>query len=186
MFLDGGPSVVARNQMQNSVQILRSRQVAELAAARLGDGVLGASVENLRDAISVQSVSNTDTLVVSAQHPEPQLAADIANAVALSFIELSRELNRTETTVAREFIEEQLVVAEAQLLEAEQALKAYRESGSAVSPSDETRAILNRLGDLKARCWRRSSHTTMPCGGERRRKPRVTRRGSIRCVRKLT
>lgn len=151
MFLDGGPSVVARNQMQNSVQILRSRQVAELAAARLGDGVLGASVENLRDAISVQSVSNTDTLVVSAQHPEPQLAADIANAVALSFIELSRELNRTETTVAREFIEEQLVVAEAQLLEAEQALKAYRESGSAVSPSDETRAILNRLGDLEAR-----------------------------------
>lgn len=42
-------------------------------------------------------------------------------------------------------------MAQAQLMAAEQALKAYREAGNAVLPSDETRTILNRLGDLEAR-----------------------------------
>lgn len=151
MFLDGGSAVVTRNQMQNSVQILRSRQVAELAQARLSPEERSLLNGSVRDSISVQPVSNTETLVVSVQQPDPRLAAAIANAVAASFIELNRELNRTEVTVAREFIEEQLVVAEQQLFEAEQALKAYRETESAVSPSEETRAILSRLSDLERR-----------------------------------
>lgn len=151
MFLDGGSGVVTRNQLQNSVQILRSRQVAELAEARLAPEVRSLLTGSLRDSISVQPVSNTETLVVSVQQPDPRLAADIANAVAETFIELNQELNRAEVTVAREFIQEQLAVAEQQLFEAEQALKAYRETESAVSPSDETRAILSRLSDLEGR-----------------------------------
>lgn len=151
MFLDGGGAVVTRNHLQNSVQMLRSRQVAEMAAARLGDAVLEGLEGPLRDYIAVQSVANTETIVVSAKHPHPQTAADIANAVADSFIEFNRELNRSELTVAREFIEEQLAVAEEQLVAAEQALQAYRETYGPVLPSDETRTILTRLGDLEAR-----------------------------------
>lgn len=151
MFLDTGAAVVTRNQVQNSVQILRSRQVAEMAVARLGDLLPPEERQGWADRISVQPVSNTDTLIVSVQHTDARIAAAMANAVAESFIDLSRELNRSETTVAREFIEEQLQVAQAQLMAAEQALKAYREAGNAVLPSDETRTILNRLGDLEAR-----------------------------------
>lgn len=151
MFLDTGAAVVTRNQVQNSVQILRSRQVAEMAVARLGDLLPPEERQGWADRISVQPVSNTDTLIVSVQHTDARIAAAMANAVAESFIDLSRELNRSETTMAREFIEEQLQVAQAQLMAAEQALKAYREAGNAVLPSDETRTILNRLGDLEAR-----------------------------------
>lgn len=151
MFLDTGAAVVTRNQVQNSVQILRSRQVAEMAVARLGDLLPPEERQGWEDRISVQPVSNTDTLIVSVQHTDARIAAAMANAVAESFIDLSRELNRSETTMAREFIEEQLQVAQAQLMAAEQALKAYREAGNAVLPSDETRTILNRLGDLEAR-----------------------------------
>lgn len=151
MFLDTGAAVVTRNQVQNSVQILRSRQVAEMAVARLGALLPPEERQGWADRISVQPVSNTDTLIVSVQHTDARIAAAMANAVAESFIDLSRELNRSETTVAREFIEEQLQVAQAQLMAAEQALKAYREAGNAVLPSDETRTILNRLGDLEAR-----------------------------------
>jgi len=151
MFLDTGAAVVTRNQVQNSVQILRSRQVAEMAVARLGDLLQPEERQGWADHISVQPVSNTDTLIVSVQHTDARIAAAMANAVAESFIDLSRELNRSETTMAREFIEEQLQVAQAQLMAAEQALKAYREAGNAVLPSDETRTILNRLGDLEAR-----------------------------------
>lgn len=151
MFLDGGVTVFARNQLQNSVQMLRSRQVAEQAAARLGEAALATLDGELHDYISVQSVPNTEALVVSARHVDSQIAADLANAVAASFIEFNQELNRGELTTARLFIEEQLAVAEQQLFEAEKALLAYREQVGPVLPSDETRTILSRLGDLEAR-----------------------------------
>jgi len=99
MFLDTGAAVVTRNQVQNSVQILRSRQVAEMAVARLGDLLPPEERQGWADRISVQPVSNTDTLIVSVQHTDARIAAAMANAVAESFIDLSRELNRSETTV---------------------------------------------------------------------------------------
>lgn len=151
MFLDTGGSVVTRNLLQNSVQILRSRQVAEMAEARLSPAARAQLQERLSEYITIQPVANTETIVVSARHPNPQVAAEIANAVAESFIEFNRELNRSELTVAREFIEEQLAIAEEQLRQAEEALKTFRENMGPVSPSDETRTLLSRISDLEAR-----------------------------------
>lgn len=151
MFLDSGGSVVTRNLVQNSVQMLRSRRVADMAAQRLSEDARAELTGSLSDYVTVQAVSNTETVVVAVRHPNPQVAAEIANAMADSFIEFNRELNRSELTVAREFIEEQLVIAEIQLLEAEQALRAFRETMGPVLPSDETRTLLNRISDLQVR-----------------------------------
>lgn len=151
MFLDSGGSVVTRNLVQNSVQMLRSRRVADMAAQRLSEDARAELTGSLSNYVTVQAVSNTETVVVAVRHPNPQVAAEIANAMADSFIEFNRELNRSELTVAREFIEEQLVIAEIQLLEAEQALRAFRETMGPVLPSDETRTLLNRISDLQVR-----------------------------------
>lgn len=151
MFLEGGDGVSGRNQVQNSVQLLRSREVAARAHAQLNFGPEDDDVDALRKRITVQPVSGTETIQVSVSHPDAALAANIANAVAESFIELSRDLNRGEVTAAREFIEEQLVQAEAQLDEAELALQRYRGSGGVVAPTEETRMILSRLSDLEMR-----------------------------------
>lgn len=151
MFLDSGGSVVTRNLLQNSVQMLRSRRVADMAAQRLSEDARAELTGSLSNYVTVQAVSNTETVVVAVRHPNPQVAAEIANAMADSFIEFNRELNRSELTVAREFIEEQLVIAEIQLLEAEQALRAFRETMGPVLPSDETRTLLNRISDLQVR-----------------------------------
>lgn len=153
MFLESGESVTTRNQVQNSVQLLRTRQVALAAAQRLGytfeptDGAL----TRFQSSISVQPVANTETIRVLVTHPSPGEAAAIANAVAESFIALNRQLSRGEVTAAREFIEEQLVVAQAQLQAAEQALQEYRLTHALVSPTEEMRVVLTQLVELEAR-----------------------------------
>ena len=153
MFLDGGSTVVARNQVQNSVEMLRSRQVALRAAERLGHsfGPTDAAFLGFHNSITVQPVSNTEAIRVIVTRPSPAEAADIANAVAAAFTELRRELNRDEITAARAFIEEQLAMAEVQLMAAEQALQEFRLSNSILSPTDETRALLAMLMELESR-----------------------------------
>lgn len=153
MFLDTGTSAVARNQVQNSVEMLRSRQVALRAAERLGYSLAptDSAFADFHSSIFVQPVPNTETIRVIVRRPSPEEAAAIANAVAESFIELSRELNHGEVSAAREFIEEQLAVAEAQLQAAERALQEYRLQNGIVPPTEEIRAILTLIMELEKR-----------------------------------
>src|SRR5690625_3400935 len=62
LFLDGGGQAAQRNRVQNSVQLLRSRQVAERAADKLRGqpGVDGDELGDLHQRINVQPVTNTE------------------------------------------------------------------------------------------------------------------------------
>jgi len=142
-----------RNDIQNYVEILRSRTIAERTAERLGleMDVHSREFEEFRKSITVSPITNTDAVRISVQHPDPIMAAQIVNAVAASFADFNREINRQEASSAREFIEEQLALTERQLLEAENALQAFREMERAVAPTEETRLILTRLTELEVR-----------------------------------
>src|SRR5690606_12525568 len=144
---------LGRNDVQNHIEILRSRTLAERTAQRLGleYDVHSPEFEKFRKSISVSPVTNTDAIRIAFQHPDPVFAAPVANAIAASFTEFSREINQREARSAREFIEEQLAVVQEQLQRAEDALLQYREHERAVAPSEETRLVLNRLTDLEVR-----------------------------------
>lgn len=151
LFLEG-LSGLAKDQLQNYVELLRSRTVAERAAAALGYewDVHSSDFEGFRKSISVQPVTGTDTIRISVQNEDPHEAARVANALANAFIEFSRDMNRTEATNARLFIEEQLGVVEQQLRDAELALQTYREETRILNPSEEARLILGRVTTLEA------------------------------------
>lgn len=152
LFLDGGGQASQRNRVQNSVQLLRSRQVSERAEdkLRLQSGVNEDDLADLHQRVNVQPVTNTETVRITVAHPDRNFAAMAANAVAGSFIEFSQELNRAEVTAAREFIEEQLVLAEAELRDAEQLLLRYRETAGTDVLADETRALIARHAEIDA------------------------------------
>lgn len=145
-------SGMGKNQLQNYVELLRSRTVAERAARALGYDwdVQSEQFAEFRRSISVQPITGTEAIRISVQHRNPEEAARIANAVAEAFIAFSRDMNRTEATNARLFIEEQLAVVEEQLRRAELALQTYREQERILSPADEARLVLERLNGLEA------------------------------------
>lgn len=138
------------NQLQHYVEILRSRTLAQRAAATLGYhwDLDAPELTQFRQSITVQPVSGTEAIRISVQSKDPVQAANIANAMANAFIEFNSEMNRTEASRARVFIEEQLRLIENQLREAETALQQYRVEERVLSPSEETRILLSQAADL--------------------------------------
>lgn len=152
LFIQGLTGLNA-DKLQNYVELARSRTVAERTAAALGYDwdVHDPEFAEFRNNISVQLISGTETIRVSVQGEDPDEAARTANAMAQAFIEFNRDMNRTEATSARLFIEEQLQVVEEQLREAELALQLYRETERILDPSQESRIILERITNLDTR-----------------------------------
>lgn len=141
------------NQIQNYVQILQSRTLAQRTAERLGYNYAEDSPElnEFRKAISVQPIQGTEAIRITVRDTDPVRAADIANAVVVTFQEMNREINREEVSNARVFIEEQLEMIDKQLQAAELALREFQETQQVFAPAEETRIILNQLYDLEAR-----------------------------------
>lgn len=151
-FLEGIQGI-GRNQISNYVEILRSRTLAKRAAAALGNNWDEHDPEfaAFRRSISIQPVSGTEAIRISVQGEDQVRVSGVANAVANAFIEFSREMNQTEASSARLFIEEQLAVVEAQLRQAELALQRYREEERVLNPTEETRILLGRSTELETR-----------------------------------
>ena len=141
----------ARNQIQNSVEILKSRSLAFAASKNLGlDYAIGSSeLARFRAAFSIQPVQGTDFIRISYQSKEPAFARDAINALVDAFVETTLLYNREEARSARNFIEEQLATMTENLRISEERLREFKEKERILSPSEEAKAIVNRLTSLE-------------------------------------
>ncbi len=141
----------ARNQIQNSVEILKSRSLAFAASKNLGlDYPLGSAKLNVfRAGYSIQPVQGTDFIRISYQSKEPAFARDAVNALVDAFVETTLLYNREEARSARNFIEDQLVNMTETLRISEERLRQFKEKERILSPSEEAKAIVNRLTSLE-------------------------------------
>lgn len=150
-FLDS-LSNMGRNEVQNYVQILKSRSLMEKVVAKLRVPVSSsdpAEVAGFQRSVSVQPVQGTEAIRISVQSTDREQAKTIANALVEAFIESNQEVNREEARNAKTFIEDQLKVVEADLKEAEEALREFKEKGQIVSPTEETKAAIEKLSELE-------------------------------------
>lgn len=141
----------SRPSLQNYVELLKSRTVMERVARRLygPEGATPEQVDRLRRAVSVQPVTNTDTVRISVRLPDPEEARQVANAVVESFAEFNREMNQLEARSALAFIESQLRQVQENLRAAENALLSYKEANRLVEPSQQAKAAVDKLADLE-------------------------------------
>jgi capsular polysaccharide biosynthesis protein len=151
-FLDGMGAVVGKNKNQNYVEILKSRTLAMRTAQALGldYDVHSSAFAGFRNNITVQLVQGTDAIRIKVQHPDPQQAQLTANTLVDTFMNLNQEVNTEDARSAREFIGEQLKIVEADLRKAEEELRRFKEQEKVVAPSEEARAVLNRLSSLES------------------------------------
>ncbi len=141
------------NKVQNYVEILRSRTLAIRAMKSLGYDydVYSSEFAAFRKSISVQPITGTDNIRISVQGEDSKDVAKIANAMVYSFIEFTREMNQEQAKNARYFIEEQLSMITADLVEAETMLQNYRQEERVLAPTEETSIVLNQLIQLQTR-----------------------------------
>ncbi|HKV45921.1 MAG TPA: polysaccharide biosynthesis tyrosine autokinase [bacterium] len=131
-------------------ELVRSDTVLQGAQARLAP-TLGAQLASVvLTTVRVNPLHQTQLLVISVANRNPRVAADAANAVTASLIDMDLRARRLRAAQLRQAIEQQLTVAAPKLRAREEALAAFKSQHGDVAVQDQTVQSLNRLGQLQA------------------------------------
>ncbi len=133
-----GPMPTSDQLMQLAINLVRSRDVATRAIQQLQ---LALTPEDLATRIAVQQDPSGDMLRVTAKGPTPAAAVMLANAIVDNAAAFSRDVQRRESTLGREFIEKQLADAQTNLRAAEDALLAYQQKNGVALASGQSAEI---------------------------------------------
>ncbi len=123
--------------MEDILNLIRSRPIAERVAKRLGLS----SPSEVQESVAAAPVLGSSLLRITASARNAELAANIANATAEEFVAFFRETNRASIVEARRFVEEQLRLARVRLEASERAIQTFKESRQMASLAAETAHI---------------------------------------------
>lgn len=99
--------------------------------------------------ITIKPFLDADIIKVYGRAGTPREAAAIANAVADAFVEQRLLAIRGEIAKQREFLEEQIPIVEAKLMESEEKVKIFKEKNKLVSLSAETETSTRELAEAE-------------------------------------
>lgn len=143
MLTEKTSGVAPRLSVETHVKLIKSLRVARAAAETLGmTEKQGAA---LRNAIQVRNVEDTGIIHVTFESSNPKTCADVANAFATAFEEISQKISRETLEEAMLFIEEQLAVAERDLKDAERKIFEYNAKYGVVSLDEEALQLNNTI-----------------------------------------
>lgn len=146
-----GNSGAAKQLMSTYSEILKSRTVV----SALIEEVYGSlpddekpTYEKMVKRITTKPVKDTEILNVSVTAKDPEEAAQLTNRLIAIFNGRLTELVRTEQRAVRGFIGERLGDARKDLEQAESALEKYKSEQKILAPTEETKALVDKLADL--------------------------------------
>jgi len=169
-LFDVGPFSQQVTMINNQVQILKSRLLAEkvissLLESGLQDSLSLFRVENpedlhvgyrryfarhLQEELSIEPVRDTDVIKIKVKAPSPQEAAFLANKVAEVYQNLDREFSRGEISQVVTFLRDQLQKKEESLRAAEEALRKFQQDEGIVALSQETQEMVKQLVEFES------------------------------------
>ena len=96
-------------------------------------------------------VRNSRLVELRFTSTEPQLAADMANALAKTYIEQNLEFKFYASKEATDWLSAQLAEQRKKVEESEAALQRYKEQHDAVAVEDRQNIVVQRLGETERR-----------------------------------
>ena len=138
-------ATIKGNPLQNEAAIIESIPVAQRTIQELD---LNINPNTFLQKLSVENIQGTDLLELSYTTANQEKAAAVVNTIMDTYIEADIEANRAETRAARQFIEQQLPIAEQELQQAENAIRQLKEQNRVVDLDTEANSTTNILQDL--------------------------------------
>ncbi|MFH1539411.1 MAG: Wzz/FepE/Etk N-terminal domain-containing protein, partial [bacterium] len=153
MLTEKSTSASPRLSVETQMKLIKSLRVAKAAAKMLdksGDDEenekLGA---NLRNQIKVTNVEETGIIEVIHESSNPKYCAEVANAFANAFEDISKKISKESVEEATRFIEEQLEIADSQLKDAERKIFEFNAENGVISLDDEALQRNSAIADLE-------------------------------------
>lgn len=103
---------------------------------------------NFMKKLGVKAIPGTDVLTVSYTSSEPQEASVVVDKIMEVYINNNLLVNRAEAAAAREFINQQLPRTKQELLQAEEALRHFKEKNNIVNLQQESLLAVQTIEQL--------------------------------------
>ncbi len=129
-------------------QMLTARPMIEAAIARAGlEGII--DPEALENAISVQPVRDTQLIDLHVEHPDPQIAAKLANTLPEVFVEFTNQQQTARYQELKESLQSQLEEISQEIQTTDERLQAL---GDATDPETASRRTIleDRLAQYRS------------------------------------
>ncbi len=98
--------------------------------------------------LKVTRPSNTYLLLISYQSPDPQLAADVANGIAQSYLEHTYNIRYRSSASLTSFMEKQIEELRAKMERSSSALVQFERELNLINPEEKTNILSSRLLQL--------------------------------------
>ncbi len=132
------------------VALARSGTVLDEAVARLSRTIGARRAQTILAHLRVQPIWNTELVHVSVDYRDARMAAEAANAVTASLVDMDLHARRRWAQEMRRSVQDQLIAADPRLRTAEEALVVFKGHYGDVPLGEKTVMSLNRLGQLEA------------------------------------
>jgi capsular exopolysaccharide synthesis family protein len=109
---------------------------------------LDVAAAQILGSLEVSPVRNSHLVRISWTHPEPELAADVANAMADAYIQFNIESRYSTTDQAREFLVDQIGTLKREIAAIEERLQEYGEAKKIFSVDDSNNLTLQALQEI--------------------------------------
>lgn len=103
---------------------------------------------DIQEKLKVEGGKKSEIIRISYEGPDPQLAADITNAIAEAYLEFGLESRLSSARQTSTWLNDQLQDLKAKLKESEDALQAFQKSQGMVDTSQQERLAGTRLSTL--------------------------------------
>jgi len=147
-----------RNELNNQMQVIKSRPIMERAIEKLkrnenADQFPLLTTENpastLRDKIEVTAEREVDIFNVKYRSTNPLEAKAVVNAVIESYEEENLKYTRAELTRVRKFLEEQLNKTQRKLAISEEDLRQYKLNNKVFALTEETEKMVENMAEFE-------------------------------------
>jgi tyrosine-protein kinase Etk/Wzc len=106
-------------------------------------------VEDFRRRISIIPIRDTDMIELRVTASTPDEAAFITNTLAAAYNETNRLASQEEVHQVKNFLSEQVQIIQKELVDSEEALKAYKENEKVVALTKETEELIKKLAEFE-------------------------------------
>jgi succinoglycan biosynthesis transport protein ExoP len=137
--------------LETQLEILRSDAIRQRALARLSPGAR-AEAQKYFDT-TIEAVGDTDLISITSRTYNNYASAAVSNAFCNAYIQLSREKNRGQLEDATSYLNRQRLAAQTRLVQARNALRAYKQRYGTFDLPAQTQNLLEELGQIEGE-WR--------------------------------
>ncbi|MFA5570739.1 MAG: GumC family protein [Sphaerochaetaceae bacterium] len=140
--------ILSRTNIQNALQSLNLDDYVTSDGISYGSN---GAVGNVKGRTTVSTVKDTNIVRITVTDKIPEFARDFANALAESYNQLLGEIARNTKSVQKEFIQRQIPLNMAQLVEATDQLTKFREESNIMQLSDKSKLLSEKIAYFQLR-----------------------------------